>query len=88
MRVLTQDKKNIYDCDEFFVVEGKTQTIGYDPYYRKFSIIGEKDEMFVNLGVYETSEEAYYVKGDLEAHKLRMSEGTFAMPKSERNSNV
>ena len=24
MRVLTQDKKNIYDCDEFFVVEGKT----------------------------------------------------------------
>lgn len=83
MRVLTQDKKNIYDCDEFFVVEGKIQTIGYDPYYRKFSIIGEKDDKFVNLGIYETAERAYCIKGDLEAHKQRMPKDTFSMPEPE-----
>lgn len=83
MRVLTQDKKHIYDCDTFLVVEGKKQTIGYDPYYRKFSIVGEKDNKFVNLGIYETAERAYCVKGDLEAHKQRMSKDAFSMPKSE-----
>lgn len=81
MRVITQDRKQIYDCDNFYVVEGKEQTIGYDPYYKKFSVIGEKEERFVNLGIYDTSEEAYCVKADLEQHIERNFNGTFEMPK-------
>ncbi len=85
MLILTQNKKQIIDCDSFFVVEGKTQTIGYDPYYRKFSIVGEKDNKFVNLGIYDTRENAYCVKADLESHKKHNPEDLFEMPESIHN---